>query len=115
MAIVLGKVLGGTVSRLASLARDSFLREAQETFEKTLALDSENLTAHYNLAVIYAGLGDTASASEHRKLHERYRPDDNARDRAVSIARRRDPAADHAAQATVIYSLQRAGARGTAE
>ena len=43
----------------------------------------------------------------HRREHERYRPDDNARDRAISIARRADPAADHAAQATVIYPLQR--------
>jgi hypothetical protein len=43
-------------------------------------------------------------------MHERYRPDDNARDRAVTAARRRDPAADHAAQALVIYPLQRLGA-----
>ena len=35
------------------------------------------------------------------------RPDDNARDRAITVARRTNPAADHAAQATVIYSLQR--------
>jgi hypothetical protein len=49
-------------------------------------------------------------AAQHRALHERYRADDNARDRAVAMARRRDPAADHAAQATVIYPLQRNGA-----
>ena len=48
------------------------------------------------------------------KAHERYRPDDNARDRAVSVARRNDPAADRAAQAVVIYDLQRAGAVGLA-
>jgi len=49
-------------------------------------------------------------AAEHGKLHERFRPDDNARDRAIAAARRRDAAADHAAQATVIYDLHRAGA-----
>ena len=87
-----------------------FLAQAAESFQKTLALDSENLTAHYTLALIYAQLGDETKAAYHRRQHEKYRPDDNARDRAISIARRADPAADHAAQATVIYSLQRLGA-----
>src|SRR5262249_10623531 len=31
-------------------AREAFLRQAVEQFTRTLALDSENLTAHYNLA-----------------------------------------------------------------
>src|SRR5207249_8431990 len=86
------------------------LRQSVEQFEKTLALDSENLAAHYNLGLLYEQLGHTALAAEHRAAHERYRPDDNARDRAVTIARRANPAADHAAQAIVIYSLQRPGA-----
>ena len=72
------------------------------------------MTAHYNLALIQGQLGNRDKASYHRKLHERYRPDDNARDRAVSVARRANPAADHAAQAVVIYDLQRAGALGLA-
>jgi tetratricopeptide (TPR) repeat protein len=83
---------------------------AATEFEKTLSLDSENLTAHYSLSLIYSQLGDEKRASLHRREHEKYRPDDNARDRAISIARRADPAADHAAQATVIYPLQRPGA-----
>jgi tetratricopeptide (TPR) repeat protein len=86
------------------------LQEAVAQFERTLSLDSENLTAHYNLALIFAQLGDEAKAAFHRSEHAKYRPDDNARDRAVTIARRRDPAADHAAQALVIYPLQRTGA-----
>jgi tetratricopeptide (TPR) repeat protein len=93
-------------------ARRKFLEDAASTFNKTLALDSENLTAHYTLALIYAELGDQASAEEHRKLHARYRPDDNAKDRAIAIARRANPAADHAAQAITIYPLQRPGAPG---
>jgi tetratricopeptide (TPR) repeat protein len=92
--------------------RDEFLGQATEQFQKTLALDSENVTAHYNLALIYGQLGDEARAEKHRKEHERYRPDDNARDRAVAIHRRQNPAADHAAQSIVIYSLQRQGAPG---
>lgn len=90
--------------------RDEFLRAATKRFEDTLAIDSENMTAHYNLGLIYASLGDKAKAEHHRRLHEKYRPDDNARDFAVTAARRRDPAADHAAQAIVIYDLQRPGA-----
>ncbi|MBM3822690.1 MAG: hypothetical protein FJ404_07390 [Verrucomicrobia bacterium] len=87
-----------------------FLEAARDQFDKTLALDSENVTAHYNLALIHSQLNQEAKATEHRRLHERYRVDDNARDKAVANARRRDPAADHAAQAIVIYDLQRPGA-----
>jgi tetratricopeptide (TPR) repeat protein len=90
--------------------RAPWLTAAAEQFKKTLALDSENAAAHYNLALIFTQLGDTESAAKHRGLHERYRPDDNARDRAITNARRANPAADHAAQAIVIYDLQRPGA-----
>ncbi|MSU20417.1 MAG: tetratricopeptide repeat protein [Pedosphaera sp.] len=110
--------LGQTLFERAKMERSEankasqreFLDQAKAQFEKTLALDSENLTAHYNLGLIYTQLGDEAKAAEHRRLHERYRPDDNARDRAISIHRRNNPAADHAAQSIVIYSLQRPGA-----
>lgn len=87
--------------------RTQFLRWARDQFEKTLAIDSENVTAHYNLQLIDAELGDPGKADEHRKLHEIYRVDDNARDRAIQAARRNDPAANHAAESVVIYDLQR--------
>ena len=90
--------------------RTELLAEAMTWFEKTLATDQENLAAHYNLALIHGELGDTAKSEHHRKLHEKYKPDDNARDRAVAIARRNDPAANRAAEAVVIYDLQRDGA-----
>jgi tetratricopeptide (TPR) repeat protein len=86
------------------------LKLAAAAFQKTLALDSENVTAHYSLSLIYKQLGDEAKAAYHRREHEKYLPDYNAQDRAISIARRANPAADHAAQATVIYPLQRPGA-----
>ena len=89
----------------------TLLKLAAEKFERTLELDSENVSAHYNLALIYSELGDSKRADEHRRLHEVFRPDDNARDRAVAIARRRDKAADHASQAIVIYDLQRGTAK----
>ena len=99
-------------SPAAKSRRDEFLNQAVEQFQRTLALDSENLTAHHNLALIYSQLGDEARAEKHRKEHERFRPDDNARDRAIAIHRRQNPAADHAAQNVVIYTLQRQGAPG---
>jgi tetratricopeptide (TPR) repeat protein len=100
------------LDRLEPDRQREWLRLAAAQFEKTLKLDSENVAAHYNLALIHAQLGDEQKGAEHRRLHERYRRDDNARDRAIAAARRRDPAADHAAQAIVIYPLQRPGAPG---
>lgn len=88
-------------------ARAERLHEARESFERALVIDPENVTAHYNLGLIHAQLGDSESAVLHRELHARYKPDDNARDRAIAIARRSDAAADHAAEAIVIYDLHR--------
>ena len=83
------------------------LEQAVQQFNKTLTLDSENVTAHYNLQIAYSQLGDAENAAKHQRLHARYKPDDNAGDRAVAIARKRYPAANHAAEALVIYDLQR--------
>lgn len=108
--------LGQTLMERAKAERGSpenrtvFLREAAAAFDRVLALDSENVAAHYNLALISTRLGDSAKATEHQKLYERYRIDNNATDRAIALARQRDKAADHAAEAIVIYSLQRPGA-----
>ncbi len=90
--------------------REALLREAEDWFNRTLTIDPENATAHYNLALIYNRLGDATQARTHRALHLKYKPDDNARERAVAIHRRNHPAADHAAEAVVIYDLQHAEA-----
>ena len=74
-------------------------------FGNTLTLDPENVTAHYNLDLLYKQLGDPEQAATHFEAYLEYKPDDNARDRAVALARRRDPAANHAAEAIVIYDL----------
>ena len=88
-------------------ARERLLREAERWFAKALEYDPENVTAHYNLALIYRALGDTQRAQRHQSLHTRYKPDDNARDRAIAAHRRANPAADHAADPVVVYDLQR--------
>ncbi len=90
--------------------RDAMLAEAVEWFERTLTLDPENLSAHFNLALIHELIGEEETAARHRALHARYKPDDNARDRATTRARIADPAANHAAEAVVIYDLARDGA-----
>ena len=106
---------------LNTLARTYFERAKQETnaeqgkqwlqrslaqYDATLAIDSENLTAHYGLAQTYSLLGNHELATYHRTRHEKYRVDDNARDRATAVARRKDPAANHAADPIVIYALR---------
>jgi hypothetical protein len=75
-----------------------------------LQIDPENARAHYNLALAYQELGDADRAKRHRELHLRYKPDDQAVERAVTLHRRRHPAADHAAAAIVVYDLKPAPA-----
>jgi 6-phosphogluconolactonase (cycloisomerase 2 family) len=58
-------------------------------------------------------LGDAQREQRHRQLHARYKKDDNAAEVAIPAARRRYPAANHAAEALVIYDLQRDGDRDT--
>ena len=83
------------------------LREAADVFRSTLAIDAENVDAHYNLAQLSSHLGDTENAEKHRKLHARYRVDDTARGQAVGKAREKYPAANFKAEPVVIYDLQR--------
>ena len=45
-----------------------FLDLAIEQFNRTLELDSENQTAHYNLSLIHAELGHQEKAEEHRTI-----------------------------------------------
>ncbi|MEM7483165.1 MAG: tetratricopeptide repeat protein [Acidobacteriota bacterium] len=89
------------------VARNALLEEAVSVFQQALVLDPENVTAHYNLHLALRQLDRADEATVHFEAYQKYRPDDNARDRAIAIARARDPAADHAADAIVIYDLQR--------
>lgn len=86
--------------------RTRWLQRSASEYNATLAIDSENLTAHYGLAQTHALLGNDEESEYHQTQHEKYRVDDNARDRAVAAARRMDPAANHAADSIAIYSLR---------
>jgi len=87
-------------------SREVYLGRARDRLRQALAIDPENAAAHYNLSLVLADLGDAEGAALHREQHERYRTDDNAIERAVSIHRARNPAADHAAEAVAIYAVQ---------
>jgi len=91
-------------------ARLRGLNEAADWFHKALVQDPENAAAHYNLSQVYRLLGQIEQSAFHAAEHDRYRIDDNARDRAIAAARRRDRAADHAADPVVIHDLHRDGA-----
>jgi tetratricopeptide (TPR) repeat protein len=112
--------LGATYLDLALAAQSSddldnykdYLASARSEFERVLTLDSENLMAHANLTTIYERLGDAAKAEEHRLANLKYKLDDNASNLARRPARQKYPAANKAAEALVIYSLQRPGAPG---
>ncbi|MEN1726891.1 MAG: multiheme c-type cytochrome [Pseudomonadota bacterium] len=80
---------------------------AREWFERTLVADPENTVAHYNLSRLLVDLDEPDRAAFHESEYQRYRVDNNARDRAVQLARQSNEAADHAADAVVIYDLHR--------
>ena len=99
----------------ASARRRAMMAEAAGWFERVLELDPENVTAHYNLALLAEEMNDPDRAELHWAAHGKFKPDDNARDLAVAAARIRYPAANHAAEPVVIYDLQRDGAFGLSD
>lgn len=111
-------LLGLTLVDLASRAQTQgaedrakqYLDQAESEFKQVLKDDSENQTAHASLASIYKRRGDETAAARHEALHLKFKPDDNASDVARPIARRKYPAANHAAEQLVIYELRRSGA-----
>ena len=52
--------------------------EAIASFTRTLAVDPEDLEAHYNLMLCYQGKGDAARAARERALYTRFKADEAA-------------------------------------
>ena len=50
-------------------------------------------------------MGDEKLAAQARNQFDLLRPDDNAADQAIQLARRNDPVANHAAEPIAIYDL----------
>jgi tetratricopeptide (TPR) repeat protein len=89
--------------------RRALLGRARGRLEQALAVDPESAAAHHNLSLVLHELGEPALADRHRALHETHRRDDNAVERAVTLHRSRNPAADHAAEPVAIYALKPVG------
>jgi len=87
--------------------RLTLLERARAQLEQALAIEPEYAAVHHNLSLVFNELGQADKATRHRDLHEYYRLDDNAVERAVTLHRSRNPAADHAAEPVAIYDLQR--------
>jgi len=113
--IAVPNLLGRTLMEKARLARGearrdervALLNEARTRLEQALAIDPEDVNAHYNLALVTEELGDKEAAQRHRAAHEKFRTDDLAVATAVARHRSENPAADHAASPIAIYDLQR--------
>jgi hypothetical protein len=52
--------------------------DAVRVFQQTLAVDPEDLQAHYNLMLCYRGLGQAADAEREEKLFRRFKADESA-------------------------------------
>jgi len=67
---------------LNDLGRILFLQrkyaDAVNTLQNVLAIDPEDLQAHYNLMLCYSGLGDEARAHEHQIRYLRFKADEAA-------------------------------------
>jgi cytochrome c-type biogenesis protein CcmH/NrfG len=74
-----------------------------------LEVDPEHAQSWWLVNRAATELGDEATAANAREKHARYKPDENARDRAVRLAREKYPWANAAAEATVLYPMQREG------
>ncbi len=61
--------------------------QAIEAYQKTLAIDSEDLTAHYNLMRVYRAVGDRKRAAFHEAAYRKYKEDETGRALAADYRR----------------------------
>ena len=70
------RVVRNAIGRVLFLKRDFSAAVAE--LEKVLAIDPEDLMAHYNLMLCYRGLGEKERADEERRLYERFKADEDS-------------------------------------
>ena len=68
------RVVRNELGRILFLQRQ--YRDAIKEFDATLAVDPEDLQAHYNLMLCYEGLGDEKQAHEHQARYLRFKADE---------------------------------------
>lgn len=77
--------------------------EATEAYDKTLAIDPEDLTAHYNLMRVCRAMGDKKNAALHEKAWLKHKDDETARAAALNL-RREDPWANRESQPIHVHA-----------
>jgi tetratricopeptide (TPR) repeat protein len=70
------RVVANQAGRL--LFRKRQHKEAVAELQKVLAVDPEDLQAHYNLMLAYQGMGETEMAKKEQALYERFKADESA-------------------------------------
>jgi Flp pilus assembly protein TadD len=70
------RVILNQIGRVLFLKRQ--YRDAVQEFQNVLAIDPEDLQAHYNLMLCYQALGDAAGVERERALYERFKADEAA-------------------------------------
>ena len=95
------RVVANQIGRILFL--DRRYQEAVKALETALAVDSEDVQAHYNLMLCYRGLGQTDKAGREEALFRRFKADEasqqlTARPRQLSFEdnNERQPIHDHA-------------------
>lgn len=68
------RVVQNQIGRLYFLKRD--FAKASDAFQKVLAIDPEDVQAHYNLMLCYRGLGDNEKAKREETLFRRFKADE---------------------------------------
>ena len=70
------RVVLGQIGRVQFLQRK--FDDAVASFQRVLAVDPEDLLAHYNLMLCYQGLGNTELAAREQALYMRFKADESA-------------------------------------
>jgi tetratricopeptide (TPR) repeat protein len=70
------RVVRNEVGRILFLQKKYAAAVAE--FNQTLAIDPEDLQAHYNLMLCFSGLGDEARANEHKERYLRFKADESS-------------------------------------
>lgn len=78
------RVVQNQVARVQFLRRD--FKAAVEAGRRVLAIDPEDVQAHYTLMLAYRGLGDAAAADREQKLFQRFKADESSQ--AITQTRR---------------------------
>ena len=88
-------------------AQRKHYQQSLQLFKEVLLLNPEWADAHFGLFQLYTAMDNHEMAKIHKDFHQKYKTDDNAHDKVIALARAKNKAADHAAEAIAIYHLNK--------